>query len=134
MNLPPSFSTQSLGELTLQDDQASYRPTNQNRYRFLFTPGKNINPTSWITLIDQRAPQLNSQWPAIFASAPEKLKEALSAIGQDSLSEQAGLSHISLNGEGEAILLIGLSESEEAHSLEASLDEQGLVINITPTR
>lgn len=132
MTLPPSFSTQSLGELQLQE--SNYRPTNQNKHRFLFEPGKNPNPTSWITIIDQRAPQLNSQWPAILASAPDKLKTALSSIGQPSLSDDAGLAHMTINGEGEAILLVGLSESEDGHSLEVSLDEEGKVIDITPTR
>lgn len=134
MNLPPSFTTQSLGELALLDGQESFRPTNQNQHRFLFEPGKNINPPSWITLIDQRAPQLNSQWPAILASAPEKLKAALADIGQSSLSEEASLQHITLNGEGEAVLLVALSASEEGHALEASLDDQGLVNSITATR
>ncbi|MGJ8725764.1 MAG: hypothetical protein ACSHYB_14485 [Roseibacillus sp.] len=134
MTLPPSFTTQSLGDLKLVEGTASYRPTNQNEHRFLFEPHQNPNPTAWITLIDQRAPQLNSQWPAILASSPDKLKSALSAIGQPSLSEDAGLQHITLNGEGEAILLVSLFKSEESHSLEASLDEQGLVKDINATR
>ena len=134
MSLPSSFTTQSLGELKLLEGNAGYRPTNQNEHRFLFEPNKGDDSSSWITLIDQRAPQLNSQWPAILASAPDKLKAALTAIGQPSLSEEAGLQHITLNGEGEAILLIGLTKSEEGHSLEASLDDQGLVKDINPTR
>ena len=134
MNLPPSFDTQSLGELKLVEGTASYRPTNQNEHRFLFEPSDNSETPAWTTLIDQRAPQLNSQWPAILASAPEKLKSALSAIGQPSLSEEAGLQHITLNGAGEAILLISLTKSEEGHLLEASLDDQGLVKDINPSR
>ena len=80
-----------------------------------------------MTLIDQRAPQLNSQWPAILASVPLQLKSSLSALGLDSLPEEARLQHITLNGAGEAIILVGLSESEEGHSLEITLDDQGLV-------
>lgn len=134
MTLPPSFSTQSLGELSLLDSNDSYRPTNQNQHRFLFEPGKNSAPSAWTTIIDQRAPQLNSQWPAILASAPEQLKSALSAIGHSSLSDDAGLQHITLNGAGEAILLISLSKSEEGHSLEVAIDDQGLVTTINATR
>lgn len=134
MTLPPSFTTQSLGELNLVADSESYRPNNQNEHRFLFEPGKNPNPTSWITLIDQRAPQLNSQWPAILASAPDKLKSALSDIGQTSLSEEAGLAHMTMNGAGEAVLLVQLTESEAGHSLEVALDEEGHVTTITATR
>ena len=134
MSLPPSFTTQSLGELSLVDGTANYRPTNQNEHRFLFEAVENSNPPSWITLIDQRVPQLNSQWPAILASAPDKLKSALSAIGQPTLSEEAGLQHITLNQKGEAILLISLTKSEEGQSLQATLDEEGLVQEINPTR
>lgn len=134
MPLPTSFTTQSLGELRLLDDSTGYRPTNQNEHRFLFEPGGNTDAAEWTTLIDQRAPQLNSQWPAILASAPEQLKAALSAIGQPSLSEEAGIQHITLNGAGEAILLISLSQSEEGHSLQVAIDDQGHVTTINATR
>ena len=134
MTLPPTFNTQSLGDFNLVEGTTSYRPTNQNEHRFLFEPSNNTETPAWTTLIDQRAPQLNSQWPAILASAPEKLKSALSAIGQPSLSDDAGLQHITLNGEGEATLLVSLSKSEEGHSLEVVLDDEGIVQDINPTR
>ncbi len=134
MSLPSSFLTQSLGEFQLDDDGKSYRPTNQNRYRFLFQPGSKDESEEWIALIDHRAPLLNSRWPAILASAPDQLKEALSAIGQSGLSEESGLRHITLSSDGPAILLVGLSPSEESHSLEVALDDQGHVQTITPTR
>lgn len=134
MTLPPSFTTQSLGELQLQEGNESYRPTNQNKHRFLFQPEKNINPTSWISLIDQRVPALNSQWPTLLASAADKLKSSLTAVGQSSLGSDATLKHITLNGEGEALLLVALSESEEALLLEAAIDKNGLVQSIHPTR
>ena len=116
------------------DGTTGYRPSNQNKHRFLFEPGENSDSASWITIIDQRAPQLNSQWPAILASAPDKLKNALSDIGQTSLSEDAGLQHMTMNGAGEAILLVSLTKSEAGHSLEVSLDDQGLVTSIIATR
>ena len=134
MTSPPSFTTQSLGELCLIESASGYRPSNQNKHRFLFEPNDNSDPISWVTLIDQRAPQLNSQWPAILASVPLQLKSSLSALGLDSLPEEARLQHITLNGAGEAIILVGLSESEEGHSLEITLDDQGLVTSINPTR
>ncbi len=134
MSLPPSFTTQSLDELKLLENSEGYRPTNRNQYRFLFEPGNNSDPASWITIIDQRAPQLNSQWPAILASAPDKLKTALSEIGQTALSEEAGLAHMTMNGAGEAMLLVALSDHEDAHSLQVSLDDQGLVTTIKLTR
>lgn len=132
MNLPPSFTTQSLGELQRQED--SYRPTNQNAHRFLFEPGHNVNPVNWISLIDERVPRLNSQWPTLLASEADKLKTCLASIGQSSLSDKAGLKHITLSGEGDAILLISLSESEEGHSLEVLLDPNDRITAINATR
>ena len=134
MSQPTSFTTQSLGELLLLDGSQSYRPSNQNENRFLFEPSNNSDSSTWITLIDQRAPQLNSQWPAILASAPDKLTAALSDIGQSALSDEANIQHITLNGQGEALLLISLSKSEEGHALEVALDDQGQVSSINPTR
>ena len=134
MSLPVSFTTQSLGDLQLLDGTTNYRPTNQNEHRFLFETTGHPNPPTWIDLIDQRVPQLNSQWPAILGSQPDMLKSALSDIGHPALNEEAGLQHITLNCEGEAILLISLAKSEEGLSLEASLDEQGQVKAINPTR
>lgn len=134
MSLPPTFRTQSLGELVLQTEEQSYRPSNQNAYRFLFQPNKNPNPPSWITLIDQRVPQLNSQWPSILASSADQLKAALSEAGEETLTDEARLQHITLNGEGEAILLIALKESEAALSLQVELDTKGLVRTICLTR
>lgn len=135
MSLPSSFSTQSLGELAQQDDGASYRPTNQNAHRFLFTPGSSASdPQAWTALIDDCIPALNSQWPTLLAADAERLKDCLGAIGQSSLGSEAQLKHITLNGQGESILLVALSESEEGHALEVQVDSDAQVTSLSLTR
>ncbi|GHC42353.1 hypothetical protein [Roseibacillus persicicus] len=132
MTLPPTFTTQSLGELQLQE--TSYRPTNQNANRFLFEPGHNVNPVDWISLIDRKVPHLNSQWPSLLASEAAELKAALQGIGQSTLNEEAKLKHITLHGDGNALLLVSLSASEEGHHLEIEVNADDKVTAINATR
>ena len=134
MPTPSTFTTQSLGELILQADNSSYRPTNQNAHRFLFQPGNTHPLKAWTALIDQRVPLLNSQWPALLASSVDKLRESLSAIGRSELGNDAQLRHITLDELGKAVLIVSLDDSEESHSLEAHINEDNQITNIFATR
>lgn len=130
MSLPLSFQTQSLGELVLQDDRQSYRPTNQNAYRFLFVAEG--SPESWTALIDQRCPHLNSNWPSILAQNPAYLREALAAGGK--VEKDMKLKHLTMQGSEKAILLISLGDSESEVSLEVILDGQDALLSAELTR
>ena len=130
MSLPSSFTTQSLGELTLQDDGQSYCPTNENQYRFRFHPDG--DPESWPSLIDGRCPHLNSNWPSLLAQNPSAINKVLEEAGKKGSDMQ--LRHLTMEGAGKAILLIGLSESEGGLSLEVVLDEQDAIQSAVITR
>ena len=131
MSLPKSFSTQSLGELALQDDGRHYRPTNQNQYLFLFEPSGGESQ-DWTSLIDQRVPHLNSNWPSILAQNPAYLRETLASQGK--VERDMKLKHITLQGTQTAILLIALSTSESGVALEVILDEKDAILSAELTR
>lgn len=130
MSFPSAFQTQSLGELVLQDDGQSYRPTNQNAYRFLFVAEG--APESWTALIDQRCPHLNSHWPSILAQNPAYIREALAAGGK--VEKDMKLKHLTMHGTGKAVLLIGLGSSESEVMLEVVVDGQDALCSAELTR
>lgn len=130
MSLPHSFRTQSLGELALQDDGQSYRPTNQNAYLFRFVAEG--APDTWTALIDQRCPHLNSNWPSLLAQNPAYLREALAAAGK--VENDMKLKHLTMEGAHRAILLIGLGVSESEVSLEVTLDDKDAILSAELTR
>lgn len=130
MSLPNSFTTQSLGELTLQDDGQSYRPTNQNQYRFCFHPEGDSE--DWPALIDARCPHLNGNWPSLLAQSPSAINQALAGHGK--VDSDMKLEHITMEGRDKVILLLGLSESEGGLSLEVVLDGQDVIQSAEITR
>ncbi len=122
-----SFTTQSLGELSLSDP-GRYEPLNQNKGRFVFEP-KGGREAEWVALIDGRVPSLNGKWRDILARDSAKVAAALADQGM-SYEDSAGrmkLRHVTLQGDGKAVLEVSLSESEEGFYLEASVDAQNRV-------
>lgn len=129
-----AFTTQSLGELK-QSDSGRYEPVNQNQGRFVFLPSGG-NEAEWVALIDGRVPGLNENWRAILARDSMMVAGAL-AEGGLSYEDSAGrmsLRHLTLHGDGRALLEIALSESEAGLYLEVDVSLENRVSKAFLTR
>lgn len=124
ITLPPSFKTQTFGELILREGENQYSPLADSEDEFRFAPGGNVNPPAWIELIDSRVPHLKNHWPDLIEKDEGVTKAALHEQGLPGSGDASQLKQIRLTGDNVATLRIQAESPDTSPLIEIVVNSE----------